>query len=700
MKIDLSISRDVVGKATTFQYAGLSEALLPASFTPNELCEHLTKHGHPICCASLKTNQQGYARRALASFISAQIFGVDVDHGQRPFESLRDDPYLQKNALFAYTTPSHTEEHPRFRIIFITPHPVRSTEHYKKLVIEISDRYQGDKNARDAVRLWFGNPDAQVIWWGKTMDAAEVEATLLDDTEAKAAEIQHKAQATRSFTMDELAHLLKYLPTSMDHIDWKRAIGGIFNEFGVNHEVFAMLEAWAPAERTYAKEYDYRLKRVGIGTTIWLAKKNGYVLPKDMLREAPKTPEEINDSIESYLRARGKYRMNIVRMSIEYNIVDDEWDAVDDYFVNSCLRRMRASGIKTTAQRIWEILNSEFSTPYDPIIAYFDDLPEWDGVTDHLRELSDLLPPDDELGIAPETQQLRNYRILRRWFVAAIACGYEHNPNHMMIILQGKQATGKTTFLRALCPKTLKDHHYYEGGISGERDDKINIAKSFIAIDDELESLTKRQSESIKAIITKGDDVVRLPYARSSVTVKRRTSFAGSVNRRTFLNDETGSRRFAIIPIGGRVNLQALEAINMDKCWGQAFALWKIGERSWLNGEETATLEEFNKTFETKNMTDDLVEKWIISTKDDPKAVPISTTTVAQEIRLKLGERQNLLIDNRLIHSLGRSLAKMKFVQRRKMIDGVIHNGWMIRIRETEYQTNLLLKNSDEPEAF
>jgi hypothetical protein len=696
MNIALTISTDVVGKATTYQYQALSDRLRPAVFTENELFEHLAVHGHPICCAALQTNSEGFCRRGLSSFVSSQVFGVDVDHGRTEFESLRDDPYLCKNALFAYTTPSHTPEHPRFRIIFVTPEAITNHEHYKKLVVEISDRFGGDKNARDAVRLWFGSPNAQTIWWGNALDAQELEAILLDNTETKAADIEHKAMATRQLTHSELEKMLSKLPRQQDYIDWKRAVSGIFNEFGADHEVFRMLEQWSPCKRGYAQEYHYRLQKVGIGTTIWLAKQHGYVLPKDMLREEPKSAEEIHDAIESYLGARGLYRFNVVRMIPEYSVDDEDFQAIDDYFVNSCLRRMRAAKIKTTASRIWEVLNSEFSEPYDPYEEYFDNLPTWDGKTDYIRELSDLLPIDDTLNMEPEAQRLRNYGILRRWFVAAVACAYENVPNHIMIILQGNQATGKTTFLRALCPPALREHHYYEGSISGERDDKINIAKAFIAIDDELESLTKRQSESIKAIITKGDDVVRLPYARAAVTVKRRTSFAGSVNRRTFLNDETGSRRYAVMPIGGRINFSALSGIKIDKCWSQAYGLWTSGERTYLDGEDTKKIEEFNREFEIKNMTDDLVDTWCVPTHDDPKALPISCTDLAQRIREKLGEKQNLIIDNRLIHQIGRSLTKGKYVKRRKMIDGIMYDGWMVRTKDAVIFARL----SDEEREF
>ena len=53
----------------------------------------------------------------------------------------------------------------------------------------------------------------------------------------------------------------------------------------------------------------------------------------------------------------------------------------------------------------------------------------------------------------------------------------------------------------------------------------------------------------MKAFITKSVDEFRVPYGKTSVQYPRMTSFCGTVNDDEFLVDQTGNRRFAVIPL-------------------------------------------------------------------------------------------------------------------------------------------------------
>ncbi len=176
MTVSLSLSRDVIGKADRAQFVDLTERLTAETLTAEQLREHLAVSGYPICTALLRVDPAtGRSRRNIASFVSAHVVGIDVDHGRHAFDSLRDDPYLQQFASFAYTTPSHTAEQSRYRIVFLLETAIDSPDVFRDVVRCLSDRYDGDQNARDPVRLWYGSPAAQVIWYGRTLPDAEVE---------------------------------------------------------------------------------------------------------------------------------------------------------------------------------------------------------------------------------------------------------------------------------------------------------------------------------------------------------------------------------------------------------------------------------------------------------------------------------------------------------------------------------------------
>lgn len=179
--VRLAISREVVGKANTrSEHKALSHRLRVETMTLEQLRDHLSTDGYSICCAELREDPAtGYCTgRTYADFVRSAVVGVDIDNGLVTLDDLRKDPYLQRYAAFAYTTASHTPESPRLRVIFALQQPVDDAARYKQLVQVLSEAYQGDANARDAVRLFYGSPGAEVCYWGQTLPAREVDQLL------------------------------------------------------------------------------------------------------------------------------------------------------------------------------------------------------------------------------------------------------------------------------------------------------------------------------------------------------------------------------------------------------------------------------------------------------------------------------------------------------------------------------------------
>jgi hypothetical protein len=682
MHIKLTVSREVVGKASRAEFLALADRLQPAVMTMYDLHEHLAVKGHAICCADLIVNDTtGHAKRTVAGFTSAQLVGVDVDHGKAPFEALAQDPFLQAHAAFAYTTPSHTAEHPRYRIVFILESPIKTVEHYKRVVRVFSERYEGDANTRDAVRIWFGSPNANTTWFRKVISDEVVKEMLDEEDAASDNEITYEAFAERKLTSEDLRVILAHIPPQQEHLDWKRTVAGVFNGVGYSQEVCDMLQTWSPSQIPYQRLYENRLKKVGVGTLIYIAKKHGYQPPKGLVKPPPSTAIEAYDAAESWLLASGQFRYNTITLGVEYRDArEDEWEPLSDYYVNSCLRKMRAAGIKIAATKLWEILISDFAHKHNPIAEYFENLPEWkEGDTDYLRKLADCIPVDRKLDINPERLGLFNAKILVNWMVGAVACAIDHKPNHSMMILQGAQGVGKTRFIRYLCPDSLRKNHYYEGSISGEKDDKLVLGRAFIAVDDELESISRKETETIKSIITKGQELVRPPYGRAHVTIDRIVSFAGSVNKRNFLTDETGNRRFPVIAVGGFIDMVAVEAIDIDRCWAQARYFYTANYRYWMQEGDIENFNEYVRPFQTMTMTDDLVTKWVKPA--EPDASPVSATDIAHQISAHMTAAGKFLsVDSRLVQQLGKSLSRAGYDNVVKRIDGKLRHGYLVAI--------------------
>lgn len=679
----LCVSTALVDKATRTEFNDLSRKLTAVEFTVDQLIDHLAVKGHPICTADLTADKTtGYARRNRESFISSSIVGLDMDHDTKPFRTLESDPFFSKYASFAYTTASHTEQAPRYRIMFVLDEPIRNVDQYKALTTALVQRFGGDSNARDAVRLWFGKKRAELITWGNTLPPEQVARLVESEGKAEEEEVKLRAFGTKPLTTEDVRAMLSFIPAQLDHIDWKRVCAAVVDAVGES-EAVPLLKHWSPSDTPYERVVGNRLKQVRAGTLVYFAKKHGYEPPASMYVEPTKDSIEILDRIETYLCAKYEFRKNATTNAVEYREeLSSSWERVTDYWAHSVLRRMRSHGLKIAKERLWEVLDSDFAPVYEPVSEYFKNLPEWrQGDDDCISKLVDLLPDDPAMPSGPQ----REYRlkVLRCWLIGAVACALDNKPNHLMLILQGGQGVGKTSFLRYLCPAELRKDHYYEGSISDDRDCMVAISRSFIIVDDELESITKRESEMIKSLITSGERRVRLPYARTEVTLPRRGSFAGSVNRRNFLTDDTGSRRFPVIAVGGSIRLADLHSIDVDRVWAQAHSLYKEGYQYWLSERDIELVNQTNAQFAITTEADDLVWRYIENAAGDQKTYMTTTEVTGAICERFFQDTQARLNTSNLVWAVGRALGKANYDQVVAKSDGRTFRGWKVRIRAT-----------------
>lgn len=684
--IRLTYNTTVINKATRADFIVLSNQLRQAVMSPEEILEHLTLMGHPICCADLSIDEKtGFCQRDHGSFISSQIVGIDIDETDVPFEAIADDPWLKQYASFAYTTASHTDEAPRYRIMIVLQKPITVIDEYKALVSSLIDKYDADQQAKDAVRIWYGSANAKTIVWGNILPEKVVHSIVRQAEELKAEERSYKTFSKSGLTIDDVREMLKVIPPQQAHIEWKKIIAAVASAVGDGPEVVRMLEQWSPSTFDYGYALKHRLTSVTPGTLIWHAKNNGWRPRPEIYDDKPTNAIETLDKIETYLASGYQFRKNKITTHIEIRPAGSKsWERISDYWVNSELRRMRAAGLKVSPTRLREIIDSDFSPEYDAIADYFDNLIEWrEGDPDWISQLVGMIPFADYAAGYDKAGQREWYEyVIRKWLVATVACAVQHKPNHTMIVLQGGQGIGKTTFLRYLVPDVFRRDHYFEGMITGDKDVEIKLSQAFMAIDDELEGMSKKSTDLIKQLITRDQHTVRHPYAHFPITTLRRVSFAGSVNRRSFLSDETGSRRFPVIAIGGDIRLADLASVPIDRIWAQAKALLISGFEYWWVREDMQKLEGWNKQFETNTHADDLVFKWIQPAPADGSRARLSATEILQAMSKKEFdiEKNIVTVNDKLVRDIGRALVRAGYEARGQRHQGHMKSGYAVTI--------------------
>jgi len=139
------------------------------SLSLDELASHI-KDGHPF-------TTQHKDRRTTANFLQSNLLTIDIDRNMRWEEALTS-PYIQRNAALLYTTPSHSEELHKFRVVFITEDLICDSNQMRHAYLGLIDRFNSDDSCQDACRLFFGSKDCDLVQLDNVMSSEELKRLI------------------------------------------------------------------------------------------------------------------------------------------------------------------------------------------------------------------------------------------------------------------------------------------------------------------------------------------------------------------------------------------------------------------------------------------------------------------------------------------------------------------------------------------
>lgn len=188
------------------------------------------------------------------------------------------------------------------------------------------------------------------------------------------------------------------------------------------------------------------------------------------------------------------------------------------------------------------------------------------------------------LGVEPTSYSNEVEKLMFRQLVArAMRPGCKAD---QMMVLVGKQGTGKSTFVSLL---PLDRDFYLEGFSDFNVEDLKRISGKLVVEIPELDGFTGKDKNRIKSIITQTTDNYRESYARTPVEHPRTALFFGTTNDGTFLNDTTGSRRYLLIESGTEMMgahpglFDGSAERDIRRAWGETVALFDLwGEERFL----------------------------------------------------------------------------------------------------------------------
>ena len=333
---------------------------------------------------------------------------------------------------------------------------------------------------------------------------------------------------------------------------------------------------------------------------------------KRKIRPLKSVPEDTIQAMktEIFLNSNFEMRKNLLTGVAEYRekFSDDQrFKPLTEAVRNDMTLKATELGLKSWDRDVNRFIDSTRIQQYDPVNAWLDKLPAWDG-QDRIKELAARVP----------TNQPHWEKYLRCWLVGMVAQWRESDKqltgNALTPLLIGRQGCGKTRFCKILLPPALRD--YYNDKLNFKNEFDLNIAlTSFALINiDEFDKTTNSQQIVLKYLLSSSDVKFRPPYGKTIQFYRRYTSFIGTTNQPKPLVDPTGSRRFVCVGVTGSINFE--DNLGHEQLFAQALYLFNNKERFWLNDKEIQTLIEENEPFQRLN---DLVEM-IGETFRSPKA--------------------------------------------------------------------------------
>jgi len=227
--------------------------------------------------------------------------------------------------------------------------------------------------------------------------------------------------------------------------------------------------------------------------------------------------------------------------------------------------------------------------------------------------------------------------------------------NHTVIILDGKQSIGKTTFARSILPPVLKDY-YCEDKINTEnKDDMIKVYQSLIINTEEVDMMTGRELNQYKALITRSTMNIRLPYERTMKVRKRLASFMCTTNNHDILTDETGNRRFICVEA---ISFNNETPIDYEQLYAQIIHLLVVEKyRHWYTKEESVIINKHNEGFTQKSIE----EEYIWSNLRIPRGADDVSYLTASEISEIFNKRNGIHITHASKVAIGRAMKRIGY---------------------------------------
>ena len=267
----------------------------------------------------------------------------------------------------------------------------------------------------------------------------------------------------------------------------------------------------------------------------------------------------------------------------------------------------------------------------------------------------------------------------KKWFVAMVASWMKDDiVNHQVLVLIGRQGIYKTTWLERLFPPHLRDYCCKLANATQlSKDDRLRIAEFGLINMDELDAMTPRELSAMKSVITASDVNERAAYGYTKERRVRLASFCASSNKREFLTDMTGNRRWLPFEVESIQN-PFYTTQPYDLMYAEALYLIENDFNYWFDMEEIDTLEEHNEAFRAQDSEEQLLPI-LFDIPAEGKGEFMTTAQISERL-VSYGNIKKPMS----VSQLGMLLGKAGYKAVRPCINAVRMRGWLVYQRNTD----------------
>ena len=395
---------------------------------------------------------------------------------------------------------------------------------------------------------------------------------------------------------------------------------------------------------------------------------------------------------ENYLDYR-RLRHDIVADKLQVRLLGDEakgkrqeyWKELSKHDINSivchCAQEYDAN---ITSREVMTALQSDLIPDVHPLREYVLSCGEW---TEEQPDWIDWVASQvtvKPLGDEAKGDKARGEGLWRgcfkKWFVAMVASWMKDEVvNHQVLVLIGKQGIFKTTWLEHLIPPHLRAYACKLANSNDlNKDERLRIAEFGLISLDEIDSMNNRELNQLKSVITATDVNERAAYAYTKERRVRLASFCASGNRRDFLTDITGNRRWLPFEVESIQN-PFYTLLPYERMYAQAWALAQDPLFSyWFDLDEIEVLEVHNQHFRDESNEEQLLP--ILFDVPAEGRGEFMTTAQISERLVTYGNIKKPMALSRL----GMVLGAAGYQSTRPKIGGRLIRGWLVYQRDTD----------------